>query len=78
MSFNQIIAVVVLALTAGTPTPASAECLTDNRQIISLLDGKRIYLATPVGGGFPLNFKSGGCDSKGDAAGIDGAQLTQT
>ena len=53
---------LVAAVAVSLPTailPAAAEQLA-GEQIRSMVNGKRVYLATPFGGEFPLFYKSNG------------------
>lgn len=62
-----IISAVVFSL---APMSAQAEQLTGN-ELKKLVNGKRIYLATPFGGEFPLNYKpSGAVTGDGTALGL--------
>ncbi|MFM9860597.1 hypothetical protein RUR49_19225 [Pseudoxanthobacter sp. M-2] len=69
------LAVAALALSAMlgagvAPTFATSGPL-DAADIKSIVGGKRIYLATPFGGEFPLNYRSGGVvDGDGEALGL--------
>lgn len=60
-----------LATTAATGSAfATAEAL-DGAAIQKTVGGKRIYLATPFGGEFPLNYRPGGVvDGDGEALGL--------
>lgn len=61
--------VAALVLASG-PTSATSAPL-DAAAIQSMIGGKRIYLATPLGGEFPLNYRSGGVvDGDGEALGL--------
>lgn len=54
----------------GVPASASAEQLTGS-DLKQFVNGKRIYLATPFGGEFPLNYKnSGAVTGDGTALGL--------
>ena len=49
----------------ATPEPLDAA------EIQSIVGGKRIFLATPLGGEFPLNYRAGGVvDGDGEALGL--------
>ncbi len=69
------LAVAALALTAAVmagvgPAVATSGPL-DAAGIQSTVGGKRIYLATPFGGEFPLNYRPGGVvDGDGEALGL--------
>lgn len=71
MVFQRIFAgTLALALTAGAAHAAGAARYksSDIRQDII---GKRVYLATPMGGEFPLNYrKNGVVDGDGEALGL--------
>ena len=59
-----------LAILAGVPTSASADMLS-GAALKSFVSGKRIYLAVPLGGEIPLNYrKNGRVDGTGEAAGL--------
>lgn len=62
---------LALALAAFiVPQQAQAEQLSGN-ELKNLVNGKRIYLATPFGGEFPLNYKpSGRVTGDGTALGL--------
>jgi hypothetical protein len=61
--------VAALAVVSG-PASATSGAL-DAAAIQSVIGGKRIYLATPLGGEFPLNYRSGGVvDGDGEALGL--------
>jgi hypothetical protein len=51
---------VALGFVSSTAAPASADWLSDNGVIKSLVSGKRVYLSTPFGGEFPLFYRSNG------------------
>lgn len=60
-------AVLALALLAS---PAAAEALSGDK-LKSFISGKRVYLAVPLGGEIPLNYRPGGTvDGSGEAAGL--------
>lgn len=60
-------AFLALALLAS---PAAAEALSGDK-LKSFISGKRIYLAVPLGGEIPLNYRPGGSvDGSGEAAGL--------
>lgn len=57
------------SLMAG-PALATTQAL-DGKGIEATVGGKRIYLATPFGGEFPLNYRAGGVvDGDGEALGL--------
>lgn len=59
--------VLALALLAS---PAAADALSGEK-LKSFISGKRIYLAVPLGGEIPLNYRpSGSVDGSGEAAGL--------
>jgi len=59
--------VLALALLAS---PAAAEALSGEK-LKSFISGKRVYLAVPLGGEIPLNYRPGGTvDGSGEAAGL--------
>ena len=59
-----------VALLAALPASASAEALS-GEALKSFVSGKRIYLAVPLGGEIPLNYrKNGRVDGTGEAAGL--------
>ncbi|WP_417767598.1 hypothetical protein [Stappia sp.] len=63
----------ILALVAGVTTASIAEARTplSEREILQTVAGKRIYLKTPLGGEFPLHYKSDGrVNGSGDAVGL--------
>jgi len=50
--------------------PSAAEALSGDK-LKSFISGKRIYLAVPLGGEIPLNYRPGGTvDGTGEAAGL--------
>uniref|UniRef100_UPI003BAC6B3E hypothetical protein n=1 Tax=Stappia sp. TaxID=1870903 RepID=UPI003BAC6B3E len=52
-------------------TPAEARTPMDGAQIKQAISGKRIYLKTPLGGEFPLNYRRNGrVDGEGQAVGL--------
>lgn len=64
---------LVAAIVCGAPVqPAMAEGEPlDNTGIKSLVTGKRIYLATPMGGELPLYYRANGkVDGTGEAIGL--------
>lgn len=61
----------MLALLALPFGPASASGVLNGSQIKSAVTGKRIYLSVPLGGEFPLHYKSNGrVDGSGEALGL--------
>lgn len=64
-------AILVLAATmVAASVPASAERLS-GPEIKRAVEGKRIWLATPPWGEFPLNYRRGGVvDGSGEALGL--------
>ena len=63
---------LALAILAAFSSPARAEeNRFSNTEIQTLIIGKRIYLAAPMGGEFPLNYRrSGVVDGSGEAVGL--------
>ncbi|WP_377295794.1 hypothetical protein [Rhizobium sp. SGZ-381] len=63
---------LVLAILTALALPARAEGNRfSNSDIERLIVGKRIYLAAPLGGEFPLNYRrSGTVDGSGEAVGL--------
>ena len=58
-------------LTVGVSTGAQAEWLQSEREIRSLVSGKRVYLKVPLGGEFPLYYApSGKVTGDGSALGL--------
>lgn len=61
-------AIVVSAMTVSLPALASQMTGEDIRRDIA---GRNVYLATPFGGEFPLNYRPGGrVDGDGEALGL--------
>jgi hypothetical protein len=61
---------LTLALFAAGTAPAAADLLS-GRQIDETIRGRRIYLAVPLGGEFPLNYRADGkVDGSGEAVGL--------
>jgi hypothetical protein len=55
---------------AGLTSAASARPL-NGEEIRAAVEGKRIYLAVPLGGEFPMNYRPGGkVDATGEAVGL--------
>lgn len=62
--------ILVLAAALSASAPAMAETLSGS-EIRDLVNGRRIYLATPLGGELPMNYRSGGMlDASGEAIGL--------
>ena len=62
--------ILLLAVAMLTATPALASSFSAN-EIRSDIIGRTIYLATPFGGEFPLNYRpSGRVDGDGEAVGL--------
>ena len=60
-----------LALVATTAGGAAANARLSSGEIKRDIIGKRVYLATPFGGEFPLNYRpSGQVDGTGEALGL--------
>jgi hypothetical protein len=60
----------ILAATPAGPALASGENLRGDA-LKSFISGKRVYLAVPLGGELPLNYRSNGrVDGSGEAAGL--------
>lgn len=63
-------AFVLLAASIAVPGSASAEALSGDA-LKSFVSGKRIYIAVPLGGEIPLNYRPGGrVDGTGEAVGL--------
>jgi hypothetical protein len=61
----------VIALLAASLIAAHANTELDGDTIRKKVTGKRIYLATPLGGEFPLFYQAGGrVDGSGEAVGL--------
>jgi hypothetical protein len=71
MTFRFVISgILIAALSAGSAF-AAGESRYTSKEIRQSIVGKRIYLATPMGGEFPLNYrKSGVVDGDGEALGL--------
>lgn len=68
--FHVLSRVSVSALVLAFAVPAVADSLSGD-DIRSEIVGRRIYLATPFGGEFPLNYyRSGTIDGNGEALGL--------
>ncbi len=51
--------------------PAGAEDLLSGAELRKLVEGRRIFLSTPLGGELPLNYRQGGrVDGSGEAIGL--------
>ena len=63
---------LAVVVTAGAAAPAVADTgAMSGREIQSAVNGKRIYLQTPLGGEFPLYYrKDGVVDGSGEALGL--------
>lgn len=60
----------VLAATPAEPALASGEALK-GEALRSFISGKRVFLAVPLGGELPLNYRSNGrVDGTGEAVGL--------
>tara|TARA_R110002020_G_scaffold5971_22_gene24698 strand:- start:3648 stop:4043 length:396 start_codon:yes stop_codon:yes gene_type:complete len=53
------VAAAALLMAFAAPLPAAAEQLM-GEELKQFVNGKRVYLATPFGGEFPLNYKTSG------------------
>lgn len=63
-------ALAFLAASVGLAGSASAEALR-GEALKSFVSGKRIYIAVPLGGEIPLNYRPGGrVDGSGEAVGL--------
>lgn len=64
-----VVLAAVVAMSAGAAQATSQPL--DAAAIQSTVGGKRIFLATPFGGEFPLNYRAGGVvDGDGEALGL--------
>lgn len=71
MLFRCSLLCIALVATATGSLQAADESRYTSNDIKSEIIGKRIYLATPMGGEFPLNYrKSGVVDGSGEALGL--------
>lgn len=69
--FSACAAVFAMVACAATATVAQARTPLSEREILQTVAGKRIYLKTPLGGEFPLYYKSNGrVNGSGDAVGL--------
>lgn len=60
----------VASILAGTASAFASETLQGD-ELKQAVSGKQIYLATPLGGEFPLNYRSNGqVDGSGKAVGL--------
>jgi len=90
-AIHRTFATAAIALAASIPASASAEQLS-GQALKDTINGKRVYLATPFGGEFPLYYKTNGqVTGDGTALGlgqyfapretgrwfVDGSQLCQ-
>ncbi|MFD1745413.1 hypothetical protein ACFSE1_08080 [Rhizobium helianthi] len=68
----KLIAALLVSSAAGlAPSAQAAEEAYSASEIQKMIIGKRVYLATPLGGEFPLNYrKSGVVDGSGEAIGL--------
>jgi len=61
----------VVALVAATATAAAETAPMKDAEIRAAVNGRRIYLQTPLGGEFPLNYrKNGRVDGDGEKLGL--------
>lgn len=59
------------AVLLGAASPGHADWLDNDGTIRSLIAGKRVYLAVPLGGEFPLHYRSSGkVSGDGSALGL--------
>jgi hypothetical protein len=66
---RSLVAVIALATVASAPVMASEKLAGD--ELKRTISGKEVYLATPFGGEFPLNYRSDGVvDGSGKAIGL--------
>lgn len=66
-----ILLVATTVLSAGLPIAAQANTPVEGDAIKQLISGKRIYLAAPAGGEFPLYYRADGqVDGSGEAVGL--------
>lgn len=66
---RSLAAVIALATVASAPVMASEKLAGD--ELKRTISGKEVYLATPFGGEFPLNYRSDGVvDGSGKAIGL--------
>ena len=64
------VAAAALLMAFAAPLPAAAEQLM-GEELKQFVNGKRVYLATPFGGEFPLYYKTDGTvDGSGKALGL--------
>jgi hypothetical protein len=67
---HRIAATAILGLLATAPAVANADLMTGT-EIRETISGKRIFLATPLGGEFPLFYANNGrVDGSGEAIGL--------
>ena len=68
--FSTTVAVITLIASSFAATLAMASAM-DSNDIKRKVSGKRIYLATPLGGEFPLFYRADGrVDGSGEASGL--------
>lgn len=63
----------IIAIMSGLPQASASDKGQPlaGSELKSFISGKRIYLATPLGGEIPLNYRAGGVvDGSGDAVGL--------
>ncbi|THF47198.1 hypothetical protein E6C51_18830 [Allorhizobium terrae] len=71
MSGRVLISALLMAVISAGAALAAGESRYTSREIRQDIVGKRIYLATPMGGEFPLNYrKNGVVDGDGEALGL--------
>ena len=67
----RLLAAGVVGAGLAVALPAEARTPMDGSQIKQTISGKRIYLKTPFGGEFPLNYRRNGkVDGEGQAVGL--------
>lgn len=66
---RSLVAVIALTTVASAPVMASEKLAGD--ELKRTISGKEVYLATPFGGEFPLNYRADGVvDGSGKAIGL--------
>ena len=71
ISGRVLISALLMAVISAGAALAAGESRYTSREIRQDIVGKRIYLATPMGGEFPLNYrKNGVVDGDGEALGL--------